>query len=180
MEITPKVRRVAITSVALAFCAGAAMTPSAAAQMRSVPKCMASDLSAKETAENAGMSQPASLITLTNISGHSCSLKGYATITAASTAKGPQDFTSGPGLLQNAPNPKPKRIVLKDGGKAFFGVGTATAFDPPLVTFTQLTFSLVKGGDTLTVKVALPATAPKGQPFPFGVSAYSRGVGQQG
>jgi hypothetical protein len=180
MEITRQVRRVAITSVAVAFCAGAVMAPSAVAQTRSIPKCMASDLSAKETAENAGMSQPASLITLTNISGRTCSLKGYATITEARTKKGPQEFTAGPGLLENAPNPKPKRVVLKDGDKAFFGVGTATAYDPPFVNFTRLTFSLVKGGDTLTVKVGLPATAPKGQPFPLGVSAFARGVGQPG
>jgi len=123
------------------------------------------------------MSQPSSTITLTNTSGSRCKLKGYPTITAAATKKGPQEISVGRGNLMNAPQTKPKKIILAPGGKAFFSIGSATAFDPPIVEFTSITFSTTPGGKTATVKVQLWSTAPTGEPFGIGVTAYGSGAG---
>ncbi len=122
------------------------------------------------------MSQPASTITLTNTSGSTCKLNGYPTITSASTKKGPQEISVGRGNLMNAPQTKPKKIVLAPGGKAFFSIGSATAFDPPIVEFTSIAFATAPGGKAKTVKVQLWSTAPTGKPFGIGVTAYGAGA----
>ena len=178
MNTARRAWRVGAASAALALCLGVAWNTSASAAPRSVPKCSASDLSAKQTGSGAGMSQPSAYITVTNTSGSKCSLKGYPTITAASTKKGSQSITVSKGNVMNAPSTKPKRIVLSPGGKAWFAIGAATAYDPPVVTFTSIRFATAPGGDTASSRLSLQATAPTGKPFPLGVSAFAPGVGK--
>ena len=67
-----------------------------------------------------------------------------------------------------------RRVVLAPGGRAWFAVGAATAYDAPLVTFTSVTIAL--GRTTASTAIALQATAPSGKPFPIGVTAFTAGV----
>jgi hypothetical protein len=170
--------RIATAALAAATIAGVGLVvanPAAAAS-----PCDTSDLSAKVTGTAAGMSQPSTFITVTNISGSTCTVKGYPTITRMKTKKGAQKFTVTNGAVMNAPKPKVKTLSLAPGGKAWFAIGTATAYDPPLVTFTKMAFALAPGtsvGDSLKVKITQPATAPSGKPFPVGVTAFGKGTG---
>ena len=165
-----------LASAALAVCAVAAWGPGAMAAERSVDACSGSDLRAKVTGSAAGMSQPAVYVTVTNTSDASCFVKGYPTIAGAWTDTGRQQVAVTNGAVMNAPQSKPKRIVLAPGGHAWFAIGAATAYDPPVVTFTRMSISM-EGGITMVRKLALQATAPAGGPFPIGVTAYAPGIG---
>lgn len=126
------------------------------------------------------MSQPSSIITLTNTSGSPCVLNGYPTITGAWTKKGSKPISVSRGNVQNAPQVKPKRIVVAPGGHAWFAIGAATAYDPPIVTFTRMAIATQAGtsvAGSLTVRLQLQASAPTGQPFPIGVTPYAPGIG---
>ena len=169
-------RAAAVTSVLLA--ATAVWSPVAGAAVPGLPACSADDLSARVTGTGEGMSQPAAYVTVTNRSGASCTVKGYPTITMARTKKARQAITVTKDAVQNAPKPKPRRIVLAPGGRAWFAVGTATAYDPPVVTLTRIAFTTNRGSGRATVKVSLPATAPTGEPIPMGVTAFAPGVGR--
>jgi hypothetical protein len=175
MTITRGVRRAGSASVVLGLLAAAGLGASAEAGTRSVPACSASTLSAKATGAGAGMSQPAVYITVTNTLATSCTLFGYPTITRASTKKGRRSVTVSRGAVMNAPHSKPKRIVLAPQGHAWFAIGAATAYDPPVVTFTRIAFTTE--GAAARVRVSLKATAPSGQPFPLGVTPFMAGIG---
>ena len=166
------------TAVALgALSAALLWGPSAqAGDMRS-NSCAASHLSAKQTGSGAGMSQPFSVITITNTGSSTCSLSGYPTITAAWTKSGKKAIRVTPGNLGNMSDPGPSHVALAPGGKAWFAIGAATAYDPPLVTFRRIAFSA--GGGSVLAKLSLPATAPTGKAFPLGVTAYAAGSGPQ-
>lgn len=154
-----------------------AVIPGAEASDFAVPACTSADLSARQSDTGAGMSQPFSVITVTNTSGHSCSLKGYPSVTRAFTKSGSKAIDTRNARLANGPSAGPSHFSLAPGGKAWFTLGTATAYDPPLVTFRRVTFSPIAGSaGTITVKVKLPATAPSGQPFPIGVTAFAPGA----
>ncbi|MDO8310286.1 MAG: DUF4232 domain-containing protein [Actinomycetota bacterium] len=172
-----KAWRVGSATVALALCAAAAWGPGATAAERSVAACSGTDLKAKVTGSAAGMSQPAAYVTVTNVGAASCFVKGYPTIAGAWTKKGKQQIAVTNGAVMNAPESKPKRIVLAPGGHAWFAVGAATAYDPPVVTFTRLSISMAGGGITMVRNLGLQASAPSGQPFPLGVTAYAAGIG---
>ncbi|MDP1877777.1 MAG: DUF4232 domain-containing protein [Actinomycetota bacterium] len=171
-----KTWRVGSATMAVALCAVAAWGTGASAAERSVAACSGADLSAKVTGSAAGMSQPAAYVTVTNVGDASCFVKGYPTIAGAWTKKGRQQIAVTNGAVMNAPESKPKRIVLAPGGNAWFAVGAATAYDPPIVTFTRLSISM-EGGVTVVRKLGLQASAPSGQPFPLGVTAYAAGIG---
>ncbi|MFA7324273.1 MAG: DUF4232 domain-containing protein [Candidatus Nanopelagicales bacterium] len=143
----------------------------------SVPACSAADLTARVTGSGAGMSQLAVYITVTNATTHSCSLNGYPTITSMFTAHGRQQITVKKGAVMNAPAITPKNIVLKPKDHAWFAVGAATAYDPPIVTFIRLRFATTSNSSTATVRhLALQASAPKGKAFPIGVTAFAAGA----
>jgi len=166
------------TAVALsAMCAGLVWGPSAQAGDARSTTCAASHLSAKQTGSGAGMSQPFSVITVTNTGSSTCSLNGYPTITSAWTRSGRKSIHVTPGNLGNMSDPGPGHVSLAPGAKAWFAIGAATAYDPPLVTFRLIAFSA--GGGTVKAKMSLQATAPKGKPFPLGVTAYAAGSGPQ-
>ena len=163
--------------VVTTMCASVVAGPSAQAGDMRAPTCSTSHLSAKQTGSGAGMSQPFSVITITNTGSSACSLSGYPKLTGAWTKTGRKPITVTPGNLGNMSDPGPSRISLSPGGKAWFAVGAATAYDPPLVTFRRIAFSV--GGGTVNAKLSLPATAPKGKPFPLGVTAFAAGSGPQ-
>jgi hypothetical protein len=159
---------------ALALVAAAVLSPTASAG--DAAACSGRDLSARVTGNAAGVSQPAAYITVTNTSARTCTVRGYPTITRARTKKGRQPITVTNGAVMNAPQNKPRTIAIAPGGHAWFAVGAATAYDPPVVTFVRLTFS-PSGNGTRTVRLRLPASAPTGKPFPLGVTAFAPGVG---
>lgn len=151
--------------------------PATAALAGDLPACTAADLSARATGEGAGVSQPAVYITVTNTSASSCAVYGYPVISRAATKRGAQPISVTNGAVMNAPQARPKRIVLSPGGNAWFAVGAATAYDTPPVTFTRIRFATSSGGPTRGVRISLQASRPTGQPYPIGVTAFMRGVG---
>jgi hypothetical protein len=171
---------VGCASALVAFGALAVLSPSGVAADAGAPSCSAADLSAKQTGSGAGMSQPYSLITVTNTSGVACTLNGYPAITGAWAKSGRKAIHVTPGSLGNRSDPGPKRFVIAPGGHAWFAVGAATAYDPPLVTFTRISFSTSRGASvaaSVTARLRLPATAPHGKAFPIGVTAFAPGSG---
>ena len=169
------------TIAAAAVAAVAAFGLVLASPASAAATCATSDLSAKVTGTAAGVSQPSTFITVTNTSGYACSVKGYPTITRMKTKNGAKQITVTNGAVNNAPQVPVKKINLKPGGKAWFAIGTATAYDPPLVTFKKMWFALEPGASvsgSLKVKITQPATAPSGKPFPVGVTAFGKGVGK--
>ena len=177
MRIRTRLWRAGSAAIVLAVGAACALGATASAAPRSLPFCSAANLSAKVTGEGAGMSQPAVYITVTNTSGKSCTLNGYPTITRAVTQKGKQPITVSKGGVMNAPQAKPKRIVLAPRGHAWFALGAATAYDPPIVTFVRVRFATSSGGPTTLAKISLEASAPSGKAFPLGVTPFLPGVG---
>lgn len=169
--------RTAMTSAALgALMLVASAATMGAAQAAAAPACSAADLTARVTGGGAGMSQPAVYVTVTNASTKACTLDGYPRITGAWTAKGAQRVSVKNGAVMNAPATKPKAIVVQPKGHAWFAVGAATAYDPPLVTFVRITVAPAASGASFTVRhLGLQATAPKGKPFPLGVTAFAAG-----
>lgn len=178
MQTSHRARRTSI--VAVAVLAASAWAVGTATSAAAASACETSDLSAKVTGTAAGMSQPSTFITVTNTSGSSCTVKGYPTITRMKTKNGKQKITVTNGAVMNAPKVKVKKLTLAPGGKAWFAIGTATAYDPPLVTFTKVAFALDAGtsvSDSLKVTTSQQATAPSGKPFPVGVTAFGKGTG---
>lgn len=163
-------------SVLLAGSALAAARPASAAPMEA-RACMAGDLTARQTASGAGMSQPAALVTVTNTGGAACTLRGYPTVTGAWSRAGALSIEATRGTLMNAPVAKPRTIRLAPGEQAWFGVGTATAFDPPVRNIVRITFTPSAGAGTKSVRVVLQATAPTGEPIPVTVTPYAPGRG---
>ena len=177
MSITSRLWRsaAACSLLAAGLLAGGGSTAEAATL--ALPVCSASGLSAKATGAGAGMSQPAVYITVTNTSGRPCTLDGYPAITRASTTQGRQSITVRKGGVMNAPQSQPKRIVLAPRGHAWFAVGAATAYDPPIVTLTRIAFATSSGGPVTTARVVLEASTPSGKPFPLGVTPFMAGIG---
>jgi hypothetical protein len=177
MRTMPRTAIVGATAALLA--AGLlAGSPAALAGDSSVASCSARDFSARQTGSGAGMSQPYVQITLTNTSGAACALDGYPTITGAWTRTGRKPVTVTNRNLQNIAGPAPHRFIVPSGGHAWFAIGTATAYDPPLVTFRRFGFATAPGSTLLqrrTVAVQLQATAPSGKPYPVGVTAFAPG-----
>jgi hypothetical protein len=170
--------RVGTIGVLVGVCALTGVSSSAYAADAGVPACAASELSARQTGSGAGMSQPYSIITVTNAGSDSCALKGYPSITGAWTKTGRKAIHITRGSLGNMSDPGPTQVVLSPGGRAWFAVGAATAYDPPLVTFTRLAFSTAPGvAGSVMARLQLQATAPHGKPFPIGVTAFAPGRG---
>lgn len=165
-------------AAAAAMCATVvAATPASAA----VPSCGAADLSAKVTDSVAGMSQPTVLITVTNISGVTCKLNGYPAITGAWSKKGQASIAVSNGPVQGTLDKGPRLIRLAPGGNSWFALGTATAYDPPVVNLTRIaiaTNSSTPIAASIKLMVEQPATAPKGKRIPVVVTAFARGIGK--
>lgn len=154
---------------------GLAAAPAAAGDGSSVGACRASDLRAKQTDAGAGMSQPWIVITLTNRSGHACRLHGYPAVTRMATSSGSKPLKITNGVGANMPGRGPSSFIVAPGQHAWFAVGTATAYDPPVLTFVSLSFRPTASG-TKTVTIHTQATGPTGKPIPVYVSAYAPGT----
>ena len=169
---------VGTASILGAMCLVTVLGSSAQAGDSTVSTCSSSVLSAKQTGSGAGMSQPYSQITVTNTSSTACALGGYPSITRMWTKSGRKAITVKRGSLGNMTDPGASRFVLGPGGHAWFAIGAATAYDPPLVTFTRVAFSTSSGATVAASVIStmqLPATAPTGKPFPIGVTAFAPG-----
>ena len=177
MTNTPRRWLAGSATLLLALAAVAAIGPSADASTRSIPACGTGSLTAKVTGGGAGMSQPAVYITVTNVSGKACTVAGYPRITNVRTKQGPVQVTVSNGDVMNAPQAKPKTIVIAPNGHAWFALGAATAYDPPLRTLTRVAFSTSPGGAHAATSISLQATGPKGKPIPLGVTAWMAGTG---
>jgi hypothetical protein len=166
-------------SASLVLTLGTVVATSAGADAatRSTPACRTTSLTAKATGYGAGMSQPAVYITVTNVSGKACEVAGYPRLTGAWSKHGRQSIAVSNGEVMNAPQAKPKTIVIAPGGHAWFAIGAATAYDPPLRTLTRVSFSASPGGAHSTARISLQATSPKGEPIPLGVTAWMAGTG---
>jgi hypothetical protein len=63
---------------------------------------------------------------------------------------------------------------------AWFAMGTATAYDPPVRNLTQVAVAVTAGtsvSQSLKVTVNQQASAPKGGPIPVTVTAWAAGEG---
>jgi hypothetical protein len=169
------IRRTVLVIASTALLAGVALA--AAPPSSAAPACTADDLTARQTGSAAGMSQPAALITLTNTGDTACTLRGYPTVTGAWSRTGRLSIDASRGTLMNAPPAKPRTIRLDPGDQAWFGVGTATAYDPPIRAIVRLAINPGQGAGTLSVRVILQATAISGQPIPVIVAPYAPGRG---
>lgn len=153
--------------------------------------CTAAELVADQTSSGAGMSQPFAIITVTNRGSSACTLTGYPTITAASgaaiqpTGTSPGPLTDEPiavtnGALYAVADPGPSTLTIEPGGHAWFALGTATAYDGPVITLGLVSVSLdgstTPGTGALTIPVSLPVAAPTGKPFGIKVTAYAPGT----
>lgn len=175
MTVSSRIARTGLVAVVVA----AGVVAGSSAAQGAASKCATSDLTAKVTGTAAGMSQPSTFVTVTNSSDSSCWVKGYPTITRARTKAGRVAISVTHGGVQNAPSVKVKKVTLKPGGQAWFAVGTATAYDPPVRTLTRLAVAIDPGtavADSLKVKVSQQATAPAGKPIPVGVTPFAKGT----
>jgi hypothetical protein len=178
MNISKRTLRLGTGSMLVLLAALTGWSPGAAAGDVAAPPCAASDLSARQTGSGAGMSQPFSLITLTNTSAVACSLNGYPTLESMSTRSGRKPIKVTPGALGNMSDPGPRRFVVAPGGHAWFAIGAATAYDPPVVTFRRVVFSVSSGAPGMVrARMSLQASAPSGKAFPIGVTALAPGKG---
>jgi len=159
-----------------ALCLAVVGIGATSADAAGTPTCGPAMLSAKVTGTAAGMSQPTSFVTVTNTGASTCTLKGYPKITRAWTKKGKVAIAVTNGGVQNAPQVKVRTVTLKPGQHAWFAIGTATAYDPPVVTLTKVAFT-TDATSPIKVKVSQQASAPSGKPIPVGVTAYAKGVG---
>ena len=165
-------------------------SPTTSVVLRHERLCTVRDLAAKETGGGSVASQPFSLITVTNMSHHACTLRGYPHVAAAwagtipgspapiiSAHREPIAITNG--SLYEVTDPGPSLFSVAPDTFAWFAVGSVTALDPPLVTFTRLIFSpanptsLCRTG--INLQVALGATASRGHPFGLTVTAFAPG-----
>lgn len=176
MTRTLRSRVVLLTALATIGLASVPVGGASAADA-AVRSCSAGDVTAKQTGDGAGMSQPFVQVTVTNTSGSACALKGYPSITGMWTKSGKKALATTNGSLGNMSDPGPRRFILARGAHAWFAIGTATAYDPPLVTFRRVAFT-VGSGASAGAAISLQATAPSGNAFPVGVTAWAPGVGR--
>ncbi len=149
-------------------------------QAATAPTCLGTDLAGRTTGGGAGMSQPYSIITVTNTGAKPCTLKGYPVITGAWSAKGAVDITVKNGSLYNLPSAKVTSFVLAPRAKAWFALGSATAYTGPMVTITRIAVAATKGAsvaESATVRQDIQANGPVGKPIPLGVTAFAPGKG---
>jgi len=161
-----------------------ATAPPSSATSSTVGPCTAAQLSGKTFAAGAEASQPFAQIVLTNGGPGPCGLSGYPALTAwGSTGHGPSTQLKTvltKGSIYEVPDPGPTTVVIAPGRFAWFGVGTATAYESPLVSIDRVVIDVgsAAGGKASQVNVALSmtATSPLGRAVPITVTAFAPGV----
>lgn len=156
---------------------------SAASAVESVqsPRCVPSRLSARVVSFGSTANSPFLVIALTNQGAARCHLRGYPGIEAV----GRRAYTHQKscalniavqrGSIYERHDPGPRRVELDPHGKAFFALGTGTAYDPPSYKITRLTITPPGTHNALHLRVALPATGPANKPIPIGGTALQSG-----
>ena len=166
------------TSVAPARPAPTSASSRAATRPR---RCGSGDLRLSVAASGSVMSQPYADISITNIGPTACTLSGYPRIAAA----GYPGASDRPGAakpvrisvrhrIMERVDPGPRLLDVKPRHRVFFSVGTADAYDGPLVTITSLIATFPDVGGPLRVGVRLLANGPRGHAIPVGVTGLTR------
>jgi hypothetical protein len=157
---------------------------STGAPSRPAAACTGSQLSGRVFRGGSEASQPFDEIVLTNGGPGSCRLSGYPALTAwGSAGQGPSsqlDTVLTKSSTYEIPDPGPTTVVIAPSRSAWFAIGTATAYDPPLVSIDRVLIDVGSGtsGKSGQVSVALGmfATAPLGKPIPITVTAFAPGL----
>lgn len=148
-----------------------------------VQACRATRLEPRVVDAGSVMSQPFVTIALRNDGPGVCRLRGYPDVVAYGQPDG-----AGPsrrlgirvrnGSIYERPDRGPRNVVLLPHEAAVFSVGTATAYDggAHLITVTRL--GITPPGDTvsLSLRVDLAASHPRGKPIPVGVTAVQSAI----
>ncbi len=127
------------------------------------------------------MSQPFVVLALTNESNRSCFLQGYPSVIASGRWGKPGADSHAHALridvrrgsIYEWPDRGAHRVALRQGQRALFAVGTATAYQggKRLARITELHLTPPGDHGVLRLPVALLASAPRHQPIPVGVTA---------
>ena len=156
--------------------------PSASSPAATRPRrCGSKDLRLSVAASGSVMSQPYADISITNLGPTACRLSGYPRIAAAgypgaserSGAAKPVRIRVFHRIMERV-DPGPRLLVVKPRHRVFFSVGTADAYDGPLVTLTSLTVTFPDVGEPLRVDVRLLANGPHRHEIPIGVTGLTR------
>lgn len=145
-----------------------------------LPRCRSTQLRARVAEFGSEASQPFVTIALRNHSATACALHGYPRLSAVGHRLGGSvkrlriQIRRGP--VYERRDPGHHHVALTPGTTASFSIGTATAYDPPLVTLTRLLVRLPGETASLPVRVQMYATAPRSRPIPVGVTAVRLGI----
>jgi hypothetical protein len=178
---------VSATAPATSASASGSASPSAKAttSAATVGPCRAAQLIGKQTDGGSQASQPWRIIALTNVSASTCYLSGYPDLSARGHAEADTSGTTTSlsiairlGIVYGNTDPGPVRIDLAPHSAASFAVGTGMAYQGGAhpIDITELRIALPDNGGSVRVAVALPATAPAGQPIPVGVTGLVAGT----
>ena len=138
-------------------------------------RCAGRDLDAVIERRGSNSSAPFLLIALRDTTG-TCKLTGYPQL-AAYTLGGQRAVSVAihHGTYE-VRDPGPHPVIVSRRHPATFAVGTATAYARRPVLITRLVIGL-PGANPDTISVHIPgglgATAPKGKPYPIGITAFA-------
>jgi hypothetical protein len=80
------------------------------------------------------------------------------------------------GSIYERRDPGPHQVRLTPGATASFDLGTATAYDGPLLSVTRVLIRPPGQAAGIPVHVGMYANGPRGRPIPVGVTALRAGV----
>jgi Protein of unknown function (DUF4232) len=135
-------------------------------------------------ARNGGMSHGVIVFAVVNEGHSTCTLRGYPAVTFRGGAVTKQ--SSGGSLVQGnrtipidlhrgdvwvCPDGGPRPVMLTPGASAYFAVGTATAYNGPLLDVTAIRLTLPGTSGAMTLHPGLYANGPSGQPAPVALTA---------
>jgi hypothetical protein len=146
------------------------------------PGCGTASLTARVVTSGSEMSQPFLEIALTNRGTTRCRLRGYPAVTAvghrafADEQAAPLRLVVHPGSIYERTDPGPQWVELSPRHRAFFALGTVTAYQGGvhLLEITELAITPEGNHAALHLTVDLLASAPANQPIPVGVTAIQR------
>ena len=148
------------------------------------PRCGIASLAAHVVTSGAMMSQPFLVVWLTNRGTTRCHLRGYPAMAAAGHRAFTDDQTSPlpltvhPGSIYERSDRGPQRIELSPRHRAFFALGTATAYQggSHLFKITEFAITPPSSHVSMPLRVSVLASAPVNEPIPVGVTALQRGL----
>jgi Protein of unknown function (DUF4232) len=149
-------------------------TPSPALPARCQPERMRLAVALTESV----MSQPFADISITNTGKHACALIGYPRIAVAghrgfpdqSAPVAPVGITVRHRIYERV-DPGPHPVLVRPQHRVFFSIGTADAYEGPLLTLTRLTVTLPGTRSSELLPINLLANGPPGAEIPIGITA---------